>query len=85
MPPAPGGSTDIMARTIATLAEAHLKQSVVVNVSRATAPIGKLDKKADGYTILITAENLASYRVMGVSPLVSTTMTPSSCWRAVCR
>ncbi len=73
VPFAPGGSTDIMARTIATLAEAHLKQSVVVkNVSGGNGSIGAkeaLDKKADGYTILITAENLASYRVMGVSPL----------------
>ncbi len=73
VPFAPGGSTDIMARTIAPLAEVHLKQAVVVkNVSGGNGSIGAReaqDKKADGYTILVTAENLASYRVMGVSPL----------------
>lgn len=73
VPFAPGGSTDIMARTIAPLAEAHLKQAVIVkNASGGNGSIGAkeaLDKKADGYTILITAENLASYRVMGVSQL----------------
>ena len=73
VPFAPGGPTDIMARTIAPLAEAHLKQAIVVrNASGGNGSIGAKEaqgKKADGYTILVTAENLASYRVMGVSPL----------------
>ncbi len=73
VPFGPGGSTDIMARSIAPLAEVHLKQAVIVkNVSGGNGSIGAreaLDKNADGYTILFTAENLASYRVMGVSQL----------------
>jgi tripartite-type tricarboxylate transporter receptor subunit TctC len=73
VPFAPGGSTDIMARSIAAVAEAQLKQNVIVkNVAGGNGSIGAkevLDKRPDGYTILVAAENLATYRVMGVSQL----------------
>lgn len=68
-----GGSTDITARVISPLAEEHLKQAIVVkNVGGGNGSIGAkevLDKNADGYTVFITAENLASYKVMGTSSL----------------
>jgi len=71
VPFAPGGSTDIMARTIGAVAEPLLKQPLVIkNVSGGNGSIGAreaFNSKPDGYTILITAENLASYRVMGMA------------------
>lgn len=66
-----GGDTDSISRAIAPLAEKHLGQSIVLsNKTGANGAIGLqyvVDKNADGYHLLFTAENAASYGVLGIS------------------
>lgn len=66
-----GGDTDTITRAIVPLAEKNLGQSIVLsNKTGANGAIGLqyvADKKPDGYHLLFTAENAASYGVLGIS------------------
>ena len=66
-----GGDTDTISRAIAPLAEKNLGQSIVLsNKTGANGAIGLqyvVDKKSDGYHLLFTAENAASYGVLDIS------------------
>jgi len=66
-----GGDTDTISRAIAPLAEKNLGQSIVLsNKTGANGAIGLqyvMDKKSDGYHLLFTAENAASYGVLDIS------------------
>lgn len=68
-----GGITDRTARVFAPLWEKHLGQSVViVNRPGASGAIGTdfaNSKPADGYTVLLSAETPAVFKVMGTSKL----------------
>ncbi|HPI98306.1 MAG TPA: tripartite tricarboxylate transporter substrate binding protein [Synergistales bacterium] len=68
-----GGITDRTARVFAPLWEKHLGQSVViVNRPGASGAIGTdfaHSKPSDGYTVLLSAETPAVFKVMGTSDL----------------
>ncbi|MFS0574085.1 tripartite tricarboxylate transporter substrate binding protein [Sporosarcina sp. 179-K 3D1 HS] len=66
-----GGSSDTVARMIAPQAEKHLGKSIVLQNNPggtgAVATQNVLSKPADGYTLLIAAENQNLYRTTGIS------------------
>lgn len=68
-----GGGTDSLMRPLAALAEKWLGASVVVqNMTGAAGSIAAqyvYDSAADGYTLLMGAENPALYKVLGISEL----------------
>ncbi|MBE0530983.1 MAG: tripartite tricarboxylate transporter substrate binding protein [Rhodospirillales bacterium] len=68
-----GGGTDTLARAIVNLAEKELGQAVIVqNKPGATGAVATefvRQQPADGYTILIAAENQNLYRTTGLSKL----------------
>ena len=68
-----GGTTDIYARKLAALLEAELGQPITpTNQSGASGSIGSQfvrDSESDGYTLLVCAETMGTYRTMGVSEL----------------
>ena len=68
-----GGTTDVYGRTLAALLEKELGQSITcVNQSGASGSIGSQfvkDSDSDGYTVLVCAETMGTYRTMGVSEL----------------
>ena len=68
-----GGGTDSLMRPLAACAEKELGVSVVVqNMTGATGSIATqyvYDAPADGYTLLMGAENPALYRELGISEL----------------
>ena len=68
-----GGTTDVYGRTLAALLEKELDQSITcVNQSGASGSIGSQfvkDSDSDGYTVLVCAETMGTYRTMGVSEL----------------
>ena len=73
IPYAAGGTTDVYGRTLAALLEEQLGQSItVVNQGGASGSIGSqyvYDQPADGYTLLVCAETMGTYRTMGVCDL----------------
>lgn len=73
VPYAAGGTTDVYGRTVAALLEEQLGQSItVVNQGGASGSIGcqyVYDQAADGYTLLVTAETMGTYKTMGVCDL----------------
>jgi tripartite-type tricarboxylate transporter receptor subunit TctC len=68
-----GGGTDSLMRPLAALAEQKLGVSVVIqNMTGATGSIATqfvYDAPADGYTLLMGAENPALYKALGISQL----------------
>lgn len=68
-----GGTTDLVGRVFARQLEQHLGASVsVVNSPGGAGAIGTqavFDAPADGYTVLLSAETPATFRVTGVSDL----------------
>lgn len=68
-----GGGTDSLMRPLASLAEESLGVSIIVkNVPGGTGSIATqtvYDAKADGYTLLMNAENPALYPVLEISEL----------------
>ncbi|MBR2943077.1 MAG: tripartite tricarboxylate transporter substrate binding protein [Clostridia bacterium] len=68
-----GGTTDVYGRTLAALLEKELGQPITcVNQSGASGSIGSQfvkDTDSDGYTLLVCAETMGTYRTMGVSEL----------------
>ncbi|MBQ9459978.1 MAG: tripartite tricarboxylate transporter substrate binding protein [Oscillospiraceae bacterium] len=68
-----GGGTDSLMRPLAALAEEKLGRSVVVqNMTGAAGSVAAQhvhDAAADGYTLLMGAENPALYDVLGISAL----------------
>lgn len=68
-----GGTTDVYGRTLAAVLEEKLGQSItVVNQGGASGSIGSQyvkDSRSDGYTLLVCAETMGTYRTMGVSEL----------------
>ena len=73
IPYAAGGTTDVYGRTLAALLEEKLGQSVVAsNSPGASGSIGSqyvYDQPADGYTLLVCAETMGTYKTMGVCDL----------------
>ena len=73
IPYAAGGTTDVYGRTLAALLEEQLGQSItVVNQGGASGSIGcqyVYDQPADGYTLLVTAETMGTFKTMGVCDL----------------
>ncbi len=68
-----GGGADGVSRAITPLAEKELGKTIIlqnkVGASGAVATTQVANSKADGYTLLYAAENPATYRVLGLSPL----------------
>lgn len=68
-----GGGTDSLMRPLASLAENKLGESIVIqNKPGATGAIGTQyvhDQKADGYTLLMGAENPQLYTMLEISDL----------------
>jgi len=68
-----GGITDTTARAFVPHFEKHLDQSItIVNRPGASGAVGTeaaYRKKADGYTVLLSAETPATFQVMGMSDL----------------
>ncbi|MCL2618309.1 MAG: tripartite tricarboxylate transporter substrate binding protein [Defluviitaleaceae bacterium] len=68
-----GGGTDSLMRPLAAIAENYLGVSIVVsNMTGATGSIATqfvYDQAADGYNLLMGAENPALYQVLGISEL----------------
>lgn len=68
-----GGTTDVYGRTLAALLEKQLGQSITVtNQGGASGSIGcqfVKDQAPDGYTLLVAAETLGTYKTMGTSDL----------------
>ncbi len=66
-----GGATDIISRTLASIAEDDVGASLVMqNKTGASGAIGAqyvYDQPADGYTLLFGAENPNLYQVLGIS------------------
>lgn len=73
IPYAAGGTTDVYGRTLAALLEKQLGQSITVtNQGGASGSIGcqfVKDQPSDGYTLLVGAETMGTYRPMGTSDL----------------
>ena len=68
-----GGGTDSLLRPLSTLAEQVLGKSIVVqNMTGATGSVATqyvYDAEADGYNLLMGAENPSLYDVLGISEL----------------
>lgn len=68
-----GGGTDSLMRPLAALAEQKLGKSVIIqNMTGATGSVATqyvYDAAADGYNLLMGAENPALYDVLGISEL----------------
>lgn len=68
-----GGTTDVYGRTLAALLEKQLGQPITVtNQGGASGSIGSQyvkDQASDGYTLLVCAETMGTYRTMGTSEL----------------
>ena len=68
-----GGGTDSVMRPLSTLAEQNLGKSIVIqNMTGATGSVATqyvYDAPADGYTLLMGAENPTLYKAMGISDL----------------
>ena len=68
-----GGGTDSLMRPLSSLTEKKLGKSIIVqNKPGATGAIGTQyvhDQKADGYTLLMGAENPQLYTMLGISDL----------------
>jgi tripartite-type tricarboxylate transporter receptor subunit TctC len=68
-----GGGCDGVARAITPLAEKYLGKTIILqNKTGATGAVATTmvyNLPADGYTLLYSAENPATYRVLGLSPL----------------
>lgn len=68
-----GGGTDSLMRPLCALAEKELGQSIVVqNMTGGTGSIAAQyvhDRPADGYTLLLSAENPALYQALDISDL----------------
>ena len=68
-----GGTTDTYGRTLAAMLEKQLGQSITVtNQGGASGSIGcqyVKDQASDGYTLLVCAETMGTYRTMGTSEL----------------
>ncbi|MBE7004578.1 MAG: tripartite tricarboxylate transporter substrate binding protein [Ruminococcaceae bacterium] len=68
-----GGGTDTLMRPLAALAEKNLGRSIVIqNMTGAAGSVATqyvYDGAADGYTLLMGAENPALYDVLGISEL----------------
>lgn len=68
-----GGGTDNVMRTLAPLAEKQLGKSIVltnkIGAAGAIATQHVNDQKADGYTLLMNAENPQLYQILGLSKL----------------
>ena len=68
-----GGGTDNVMRTLAPIAEKQLGKSIIL--SNKTGAAGAIatqyvaDQKADGYTLLLNAENPQLYEILGLSKL----------------
>lgn len=77
-----GGGTDNISRAIASAAEKTLGKSITItNKPGATAALGTqyvYDNKADGYTLLFSAENPALYGVLQLSKRSFEEFTPIS-------
>lgn len=73
VPYAAGGTTDIYGRLLAAQMEKQLGQSITVtNQGGASGSIGSKfvrDAASDGYTLLMCAETMGTYRTMGTSEL----------------
>ena len=68
-----GGITDTTARAFAPQFEKHLGESItIINRPGASGAVGTeaaYSRKADGYTVLLSAETPATFQVMGMSKL----------------
>lgn len=68
-----GGTTDVYGRKLAALLEKYLGQSIIpTNMGGASGSNGSQhvkDQRSDGYTILVCAETMGTYRTMGVADL----------------
>ena len=68
-----GGTTDVWGRKLAALLEKYLSQSITVtNQGGASGSIGCQSVKeqpSDGYTLLVCAETLGTYRTMNICDL----------------
>ena len=68
-----GGGTDSVMRPLSTLAEQNLGKSIVIqNMTGSTGSVATqyvYDAPADGYTLLMGAENPTLYKAMGISDL----------------
>lgn len=68
-----GGTTDVYARKLASLLEAELGVAITPsNMAGASGSNGAAfvkEQAADGYTIMVCAETMGTYRTMGVSEL----------------
>lgn len=73
IPYAAGGTTDVYGRTLAAQLEKELGQSITVtNQGGASGSIGSQyvkDQASDGYTLLVCAETMGTYRVMDTADL----------------
>jgi tripartite-type tricarboxylate transporter receptor subunit TctC len=73
IPYAAGGTTDVYGRTLAALLEKELGQSITVtNQGGASGSIGSQyvrDQASDGYTLLVCAETMGTYKTMGTAEL----------------
>lgn len=73
IPYAAGGTTDIWGRKLAAMLEKYLGQSVTVtNQGGASGSIGAQfvkEQPSDGYTIMVSAETLGTYRTMNICDL----------------
>ncbi len=80
IPWSPGGMTDMNARAIQPLLEKSLGQPLVMtNMPGASGAIGTdyvVKKKADGYTILFSAETPGIMQVMGIADLSFADLEP---------
>lgn len=68
-----GGTTDVWGRKLAALLEKYLGQSITVNnQGGASGSIGSQfvkEQPSDGYTLLVCAETMGTYRTMNVCDL----------------
>ncbi|WP_028293863.1 Bug family tripartite tricarboxylate transporter substrate binding protein [Oceanobacter kriegii] len=77
-----GGSTDTVMRSVSPLAEKVLGEDIVL--TNKTGGVGAIatkyvySRKADGYTLLMGAENPQMYKVLGLSPIDYSDMIPIS-------
>jgi tripartite-type tricarboxylate transporter receptor subunit TctC len=75
-----GGGTDMVARTVAGLAEKYLGQPIlVVNKTGATGAVGLAEAhkaKPDGYTFLLHTSTMFALKPYGLSDIAGTDMEP---------
>lgn len=73
IPYAAGGTTDTWGRKLAVMLEKYLGQSITVtNQGGASGSIGSQfvkDQPSDGYTLLVCAETMGTYRTMNICDL----------------